>query len=137
MVHQMEHIEPTLHPLRIPSGWEIHWNIFYERELTQDAIESSLFVNAESLFWAVHPKRRFGLSMEWQWEADALGCFCLSVLYAPYQTTPGGRHWKGSLLEFSADPIYQFKTQSQSAMAEKIEEWLALCLELVHGPPMA
>ena len=136
-LRQVKHMEPTLHPLRVPSGWEVRWNVFYERELTQDAIESSLFVDSERLFWAVHPKRRFGLSMEWQREPEPLGNFCLSVLYSPYQLTPQGRHFKVSPLEFDAEPVFQFKAQSQSAMAQKIDEWLAYCLELVHGPPMA
>jgi len=131
---QQKPAEPTLHPLRVPSGWEIRWNVFYERELTEEAIACGIFGNDETLLWAVHPKRRFGLYMDWQPEPGLLGCFCLSVLYAPYQLTPQGRYFKASPLEFSAEPVGQFKTQSHSVMAQKIEEWLMRCPELVHGP---
>ena len=136
-INQLSQAVPTLHPLRVPSGWEIRWNVFYERELTEETITSGIFANNETIFWAVHPKRRFGLYMDWQPEPGLLGCFCLSMLYAPYQLTPRGRHFKGSPLEFSAEPIDRFETQSHLAMAQKIEEWLMRCTELIHGPSTA
>jgi hypothetical protein len=124
----------ALQSLRVPSGWEIHWNIFYETQLSQEAVDAGLFLDAHLLFWAVHSKRRFGISMEWRKEQKPLGQFYLSVLYAPRQLTPQGRQYKGSPLDFGPEPVYLFETESQSAMVTEIETWLERCVELVHGP---
>ena len=124
----------TLQALRVPSGWEIHWNIFYEIELSQESVDAGLFLDERLLFWAVHPKRRFGLSMEWRREPKPIGQFYLDVLYAPRQLTPQGRQDKGSPLDFAPEPVHRFESMSQSEMAREIEVWLSRCAELVHGP---
>lgn len=107
-----------LQPLRVPSGWEIKWNLFYDLPPSRETIEARMFADSQLLFWAVHPKRRFGLSMEWRWEPKPLGQFALDVLYAPRLLTPQGRQDKSSPLDFAPKPVYQFEASSHTVMAK-------------------
>ena len=118
-------MEASWQPLRIPPGWTIGWNTFYEVDPSE---ETKGWFGGSSLFYAVNKGRRFMIDVEWRPEFDPSGNFRMSVHYVPYPRTEKGRRAKEE--EFSARGAqlqHLFETRLRSELVRELEAWLERC----------
>jgi hypothetical protein len=66
----------SLQPLRIPAGWTITRNLFYEEEIDPTTMDTV----RETLFHAINEQRRRALDLEWVPEQKPDGGFELKVV---------------------------------------------------------
>jgi hypothetical protein len=108
-------------PLRIPPGWHIDWNTFFEIDPSEESILAGFF-GGSSLFAASNKERRLAIDLEWRPEDDIAGEYVLSVYYVPWERTKkGGRrkeeevNWKNSRL------VHTFCTVNRLELVQEVE----------------
>ena len=112
---------PPLQPLRVPPGWLVAWNTWFELDPTAENVQADYF-GGSSLLMATHEANRLYLDLEWRPEDDPAGEFVLSVHYTPWLRTEGGRRRKG----VPADPstarlVFEFRTRDRAVAVREVE----------------
>ena len=69
--------EPKLHPLRIVSGWNIEWNLFYEID---PSIETMTYFDSSSLLHLNNYHVMRAINLDWKPENDVNGHYHLRVI---------------------------------------------------------
>jgi hypothetical protein len=123
-----------LQPLRIPAGWQIAWNSLFEVDPTETTVQQGCF-GGSSLFTATHAKRRFCIDVEWRPEDDMEGCYRLTVFYAPWERSAGGRRQReGSLAWTGGEVVHTHETPMRIELVHELEAWRARCSTWVREP---
>ena len=113
--------QPPLQPLRIPPGWRIEWNTWFEIDPTTGNVRAGYF-GGSSLFMATHEARRLYLDLEWRPEDDPAGEFVLTVHYTPWLRTESGRRRKNAPVDRStARLVFEFRTRDRSMAVREVE----------------
>ncbi|WP_143288153.1 hypothetical protein [Calothrix rhizosoleniae] len=103
-----------LYPLRIPTGWKVTHNRFYEFDPHQNPTLEGVYqdnpwlVFVENLLQLQHTPYPFLIDLGWYPEADPKGNFRLSLIK--------NQDWN--------QPLRIYESKSGSAIVEKIEDWL-------------
>lgn len=108
-----------LQPLRIPEGWEISYNQFYEIDPVPEQMH---YFDSPSLLMMYHQRANLLLDMFWKPESDPEGEFQLWVYPCLQQLNP-----KTHTLETKTlweEPLFQFHTRERGVLVEKIERYL-------------
>ena len=122
----------SLQPLRVPAGWRVVWNTLFDLDPTEDNVRRGYF-GGSSLFTAVHEGLRLNLDLEWRPEDDPAGEYRLTVEYAPWLRTAGGRRRKGVPLDFSESRIvHEVRTRDRAELVRELESALATRREWVE-----
>lgn len=112
---------PPLQPLRIPARWRVEWNTWFELEPTAENVQAGYF-GGSSLLMATDEPGRLYLDLEWRPEDDPAGEFVLTVHYAPWLRTEGGRRRKGVPADRStARLVFEFRTRDRAAAVREVE----------------
>ena len=69
--------EPQLQPLRIISGWNVEWNLFYEVDPTEETMH---YLDASSLLHLNNKINTKAINLEWRPENDVNGNYILRVI---------------------------------------------------------
>ncbi len=69
--------EPKLQPLRIVSGWNVEWNLFYEVDPSEKTMH---YLDSSSLLHLNNSNFTKAINLEWRPENDVNGHFILRVL---------------------------------------------------------
>jgi hypothetical protein len=112
---------PPLQPLRVPPGWRMAWNTWFELEPTAENVRAGYF-GGSSLLMATDDARRLYLDLEWRPEDDPAGEFVLTVHYTPWLRTERGRRRKGVPADRStARLVFEFRTRDRVAAVREVE----------------
>lgn len=118
---------PQLRPLRVPAGWTIRWNTFFEEELNTPEIAEFSPLGGRDLFFAVRETSRRAIDVEFYLEQrdPVVGEYRLQVLkFVDDQfanSTPNG---VDAILDWDS-PTYTFETSSAIELARKLDECLS------------
>ena len=117
----MDETQPRLQPLRIPPGWRVEWNTWFEIDPTVDNLRAGYF-GGSSLFMATHEARRLYLDLEWRPEDELAGEFALTVHYTPWLRTERGRRRKNLPIDpNTARLVYEFRTRDRLIAVREVE----------------
>ena len=108
--------EPNLQPLRIVSGWNVEWNLFYE---VDPSLETMTYLDSSSLLHLVNPHAKRAINLDWKPENDVNGYFNLRVLNLTEKKNP-----KTGKLDFEGDwenLYFEFTTKSRIEIVKEIE----------------
>jgi hypothetical protein len=112
----------SLQPLRIPPGWQVEWNTFWELDPSPETIAH---FTGSSLLLLTNPRARYAIDLEWRPEEDVNGIYRLRLLTAAWILTPTGRRDKRAPLRFDWDrPLCSVETRSRGEVVERIEAWM-------------
>lgn len=108
-----------LQPLRIPEGWEVRYNQFYEIDPTEHTMN---YFDSPTLLSLGHPGANLHLDMSWKPEYDPNGQF---ELYAYPMIEVFDEVTKRPHSETQWDqPLLEFYTKERKTLVQKIERYL-------------
>ncbi len=117
----MDESRPPLQPLRIPPGWRVEWNTWFDIDATEGDVREGYF-GGSSLFTATHEARRLYLDLDWRPEDDPGGEFVLKVHYTPWLRTERGRRRKNMPVDRStARLVYEFRSRDRLTTVREVE----------------
>ena len=105
---------PPLQPLRIPSGWTVDFNDFYEVEPTFKTYDDSAWNFKEDMLQIKHERFRLLVDLGWYPTARSTGGFGLRLLH--FLGEDKGADWE--------NPIEFVQTRSKRKVVKVIEDWL-------------
>lgn len=100
----------TLQPLRVPAGWIIGWNTFWDMPIPADGFGGS------SLLYCLRQDRRLAVDVEWRPEFDPAGSYGFQV-----QRQPANREESGEV-----EVLDQRESRSREEVASWVAHWLAV-----------
>jgi hypothetical protein len=114
-------VEVPFQPLRIPPGWRVNWNTFFELDPTEDNVRAGFF-GGSSLFAASNDHLRLAVDLEWRPEDDPAGQYLLWVLNVPWTRTENGRRRKGTPINWrDARTVYEFRAKTRAEIVTELE----------------
>lgn len=117
-----------LQPLRIPQGWEVRYNQFYEID---PGPEHMHYFDSPTLLTLHHSSANLLLDMSWRPEHDPQGQFqlraypCIQVVDSHTKIAGTETFWDETLLEFF--------TKDRKVLVEKVE-WYLNAFKPYHDP---
>jgi hypothetical protein len=125
--HRNRH-DPPLQPLRLPPGWAVDWNTFFEVEARFKSWDQVSMNFAEDMLLLINDYRGVYISLDWFPAHGASGAFFLRAVRQIHHPEHGRcGDW--------SRPLKQMKTRSRRKAVETIEAWLEWYA--VHGVPAA
>ena len=110
--------EPQLQPLRIISGWNVEWNLFYEVDPSEATMQ---YLDLSSLLHLTHLKLMRAINLDWRPENDANGHYYVRVLNLSKEVNKKGD------VSFSSDwenLHYEFTSKYRLETVKEIERLL-------------
>jgi hypothetical protein len=107
-------------PLRIPPGWHIDWNTFFEIDPSEKSILAGFF-GGSSLFASSNKERRVSIDLEWRPEDNLAGEYVLSVYYVPWERTEKGERRKVEINWGNSRLVYTFGTANRLELVRELE----------------
>ena len=107
--------EPELQPLRIISGWNVEWNLFYE---VDPSIETMHYLDSSSLLHLNNKLNTKAINLEWKPENDVNGNYILRVINIHKKIDEKG------VIIFESDwenLHFELKTKSRLEIVREIE----------------
>lgn len=109
----------NLQPLKIPSGWNIEWNLLTETDPTEDTIHE--FTGSSLLLISSHTRLK-AIDVSWRPEGDINGAYQLQVIYLlPNFNT------KTNTLDYEGvweAPELEFSTKNRLELVDKLNHLL-------------
>ncbi|WP_299895554.1 hypothetical protein [uncultured Aquimarina sp.] len=106
-----------LQPLRIPAGWKVHWNLFYEQDINE---ENCLHEFSSSTLLSIsNTQTNKNIELIWHPKGDLNGSYILEVyqLIEKYNTKKKiTEKVPGNLI-----PEFSFESKNRLEIADKIE----------------
>ena len=107
---------PPLQPLRIPTGWEIEWNLFLEVDPIFEVGEPGSIGFGEDLLHISNTKNAVLLDLGWYPSDDPEGEYHLVALR---------KHTNEDEMRSSWDrPLRALTSRSRSEIVQSVEDWL-------------
>lgn len=105
-------------PLRVPAGWQIDWNTFFEEDPTTPENSSGYYFGGADLFLATSARRRLAVDLEWRTSVQnpAAGHYLLRILRMAESPEGLQADWH--------NVIHQFESNSRADVVRVLEEWL-------------
>ncbi|WP_165250579.1 hypothetical protein [Paludisphaera soli] len=108
--------EPSLQPLRIPTGWEIQWNMFLDTESGFEADDHASIGFGEDLLQLVHGRNSVLIDLGWYPDGDPHGTFRLLAIRKSPDDTKMSVSW--------ANPLKMLESRSKAEIVQAVEDWL-------------
>ena len=90
--------EVNIHPLRIPEGWVVRYNNFWEiNPKTLDSDDERWFLFTDSLLLLYHEKSAITLDLGWTLDLSPKGNYQVFIVKEP--------DWEHPMKEFSSDDV--------------------------------
>jgi hypothetical protein len=115
-----------LQPLRIPTGWEVQWNILTELEPTPENVARKFF-GGDALFYASNTGSPFFIDVAWRPEDDPDGCFVLLVLHSSGPVSPTGHFEREGRSADWDHPLHRAEIRSLDELVRELEKWMDWC----------
>jgi hypothetical protein len=110
--------EPQLQPLRIISGWNVEWNLFYEVDPSEETMH---YLDSSSLLHLENVGLMRAINLDWRPENDINGCYYLRVINLTKEINKRGN------ISFSGDwenLHHEFISKSRLEIVKEIERLL-------------
>lgn len=109
---------PQLQPLRIISGWNVEWNLFYEVDPSEETMH---YLDSSSLLHLTNIGLMRALNLNWRPENNINGHYYLRVINLTKETNKKG------IVSFSGDwenLHFEFTSKSRLNIVKEIERLL-------------
>ncbi|MEO9571436.1 MAG: hypothetical protein ABJH82_14625 [Polaribacter sp.] len=110
--------EPELQPLRIVSGWNVEWNLFYEVDPSKNTMH---YLDSSSLLHLKNKSNTKAINLEWRPENDVNGNYILRVINLIKTTNNKG------IINYEGDwenLHFEFKSKNRIEIVNEIERLL-------------
>ena len=104
---------PPRQPLRLPPGWAVHWNTFYEIEARFKSWDDTSWNFSEDMFLAENEFRGVMIDLGWIHSFRANGHFVLRAV-----RRADGEHYNWDR------PLRTITTRSKRKVVNTLENWL-------------
>ena len=111
--------EPRLQPLRISSGWNVEWNLFYEIDLSEETMH---YLDSSSLLHISNHNLLKAIDLDFRPENDVNGFFYLREinLTKKINETTKAVEYDGDWENLS----FEFKSKNRLEVVQEIEKLL-------------
>jgi hypothetical protein len=115
--------EIGLQPLRVPQGWKIDWNTFFEVDPTKETCVPLGFFTSSTLIHAINESSRLYVDMAWYPHDHPSGRFCMEVCYCPPYNEKGEPDTRAPVDQSNAqlELLYHFRTRSRAKVVCELE----------------
>lgn len=104
----------SLQPLRIPTGWSVRWNNFYDVQPAFHSHDSASFYFDEDMLLLVNEHQQIAVDLGWYPAFQSTGGFVLLAV----------RHIGEGSSEDWGHPLRKLRTRSKQKVVREIERWL-------------
>ena len=112
--------EPELQPLRIVSGWNVEWNLFYEVDPSKNTMH---YLDSSSLLHLNNNSNTKAINLEWKPENDVNGNYVLRVINLIKTTNLKGEvNYDGDWENLH----FEFKSKNRIEVVNEIERLLII-----------
>ena len=108
--------EPPLQPLRIPAGWKVEWNTFFEVEPKFKSHDQMSWNFGEDMLLITNDWIGITVEMGWYPSNRSPGIFRLVAIRNDQIEKLMGLAWD--------DPLRELKTGSKKKVVRTVEKWL-------------
>lgn len=107
---------PPLQQLRIPTGWEVEWNIFLDEEPTFEAGDQKSIGFGEDLLQISNKRNAVLIDLGWYPQGDPQGRFRLLAIRKTSDKEEMRSSWD--------KPLRMLEGRSKAEIVQAIEDWL-------------
>jgi len=111
--------EPGLQPLRIPAGWNVEWNLFYEVDISKETLT---YLDSSSLIHLNNYGLMRAINLDFRPENDINGYFYLRVINLTAVENP-----KTKEINYDGDwenLHFEFRSKNRLEIVKQIERLL-------------
>jgi hypothetical protein len=109
--------EPPLQPLRIPTGWAVEWNTFFEAEPRFKSWDDTSWHFGRDMLLLSNDHRGVSIDLEWVPAHRASGRFVITAVRQFHDPEHGrSGDWD--------HPLKRMETRSKRKAVETVEAWL-------------
>lgn len=111
--------EPGLQPLRIPAGWNVEWNLFYEVDISKETLT---YLDSSSLIHLNNYSLMRAINLDFRPENDINGYFYLRVINLTAVENP-----KTKEINYDGDwenLHFEFRSKNRLEIVKQIERLL-------------
>ena len=105
--------DPPLQPLRIPIGWHVAWNTFYELDPKFKTYDDFSWNFKTDMLLLNNEQQRLAIDLSWHPTACSAGHFYVTLVELIGDNDADWRH-----------PIEVIETRSRRKVVQTIEQWL-------------
>ncbi|MBW1294170.1 hypothetical protein [Aquimarina litoralis] len=106
-----------LQPLRIPAGWKVNWNLFYEQDINE---ENRLFEFSSSTLLSIsNTQKNKNIELSWYPKGDLNGKYILEVYHLVEKYN--AKKKKTEKVPESLLPELSFENKNRQEIVDKIE----------------
>jgi hypothetical protein len=110
--------EPQLQPLRIISGWNVEWNLFYEIDPSEETMH---YLDSSSLLHLNNTQLMRAINLDWRPENDINGYYFLRVINLSKEINKKGEVYLTGDWE---NLHHEFTSKSRVEIVKEIERLL-------------
>src|SRR5258705_2985476 len=108
--------DPPLQPLRIPSGWSVKWNKFYDVEPKFKSYDQLSWCFDEDMLYIINDWLQVAVDLGWYPSFKSPGSFGLVAVRLDEDASKPGASRES--------PLRKFRTRSKEKVVRTLERWM-------------